>query len=126
MNRLIILASITMMLYGKTQCCKSTYDASNRIGIEQKQYNDTINCSTNNYDTTRINQFRDIAESVTNSLSNITNETEFKFDRNVSFNDRSVYSNLINFNLTLFTGITTCTKLHKHHCKIYSHMSKIH
>ena len=113
-----------MMLYGKSQCCISTYDASNNTAIKS-QYNNTINCPTNNCDT-QIEQFRKVSESVTNSSSKIIDK--IIFDRNVSFNDRnrSVYNNLINFNLTLFTGIKTCTKLHKHHCKFYSHMSKIH
>ena len=86
MNRLIILASITMMLYGKTQCCISTYNASNTTGINE-QYNNRIDCSTNNCTALRT-QFKNVAASVTNLLSNIL--TEFIFDRNVSFNDRSV------------------------------------
>ena len=55
MNRLIILASITMMLYGKTQCCISTYDVNDFTGIKE-QYN----CSTNI-------QFTDAAKSVTSA-----------------------------------------------------------
>ena len=108
MNRLITLASIIMMLYGKSQCCSSTYNA-NYTAI-RSQYNNSISCSANNYNATRITQFKDVADSLTNLSSYIINKTdsEFLFDRDaVSFNHRSVYNN-INFNLT---GIKMwCTK----------------
>lgn len=80
-----------MMLYGKTQCCISTYNVANVKAIKQ-QYNKCIDCSTNNCNTAHVTQFIDAAESVINTLKTIINTKEFIFDRNVSLNDRSVYN----------------------------------
>ena len=90
MNRLIILAAITMMSYGKTQYCIGTYNVADRTAIK-KQYNNPINCSTDNCNKAHVMQFTKTATTVINTLPNILNNAEFTVDHMVSFNDRSVY-----------------------------------
>ena len=80
---IILVGVITMALYGKVQCCNSTYDFNNTIGIQQ-QYNSNINCS--NACMNAVHRSR----SLTNELSKMRNNTVFIFKHTVSFNDRSV------------------------------------
>ena len=90
MNRvtiLILVGVITMELYGKVQCCNSTYDIGNITGIRQ-QYNSHIDCS--NACMNAVNQSRSEAALITNKLSTMINSRVFIFNHTVSFNDRNV------------------------------------
>ena len=108
MNSLIVLAAITVALYGKAQCqcscnntdasedqsyyCCNTYDLCNETDIRQ-QY---INCASN-YDVhcpaaDAVEQFTYTANLTTNELgyilnSNIFNNRTFLVNSNVSFAD---------------------------------------
>ena len=106
MNSLIVLAAITVVLYGKVQCqcscnntdasevqsyyCCNTYDFCNETAIRQ-QYNDSINC-TSNVNCPAADAVEPFATATTNELgyildSNIFNNRTFLVNPNVSFVD---------------------------------------
>ena len=100
MNSLIVLAAITVALYGKAQCqcscnntdaskgppyCCNTYDVCDDIAIRQ-QYTDSINCSSN------VNFTAELVQLITNELGHILNNANFTnrtflVNPNVSFAD---------------------------------------
>ena len=84
MNNLIVLAAVTVALYGKAQCCCKnesdvskiqqyccgTYDA---CAIQDLQYNDSITCPSSSADAAV--PFIDAASLLTNKLTPILNNT---------------------------------------------------
>ena len=94
MNSLIVLAAITVALYGKAQCqcscnntdaskvqsyyCCNTYDFCNETAIRQ-QYTDSINCTSyvNCSAADAVEQFTNAANLTTNELGYILNSTIF-------------------------------------------------
>ena len=106
MNSLIVLATITVALYGKAQCqcscnntdasevqsyCCNTYDFCNKTAI-QLQYNDSINCASKVNCRAAVQQFTHTANLTTTELgyilnSNISNNGTFPVNPNVSFAD---------------------------------------
>ena len=108
MNSLIVLATITVALYGKAQCqcscnntdaskdqsyCCNTYDFCNETAIRQ-QYNVSINCTSkvNCSTADAVEQFTYAANLTTNELgyilnSNIFDSETFLVNPNVSFAD---------------------------------------
>ena len=73
MNRLIILVTITGVLYCKAQRCNITGNAA-----IANQYNNDINCYNDECSKT-VDQFADVAASTTDKLALIPNNTgEFK------------------------------------------------
>ena len=86
MNKLIVLAAITLVSCGNVHSCNSTYYTKNKTAIDQ-QYNNTIDYSNQKYVEAR-QKFIDTARLTTNELSSMINKEEFKF---VSVNDKSTY-----------------------------------
>ena len=98
MNKIIALIAITVALYGKAQCCSSTYSGTYEA-LGSKQYNNTMecnsdneNCSSNNEScTSALQQFISDAESLNNNtkdvfLAPIINNAAFIFNKTkVSF-----------------------------------------
>ena len=74
MNKLIVLAAITMVLYGKAHCnCDDTYDIQNNKAIK-RLYDDSIPGNE---------QFLDASKSIISVIQDILKDKthkEFKFD----------------------------------------------
>ena len=96
MNKLIILAAITMVSYGEVQHCSRTYNLSSLPAV-QTQYNNHINCSNNNNCSKAIVQFADAASTTTDKLVTIINT--FKLNHDVSYN--KMYMWILYFTLDL-------------------------
>ena len=88
MNGLIMFATITMALYSKAHGCSRTY-VQNIEALQQQQYNSAIKCLNTNCDEA-VCDFTNAAELTTSQLKYMINNEAFKFDPDVSVNDRSV------------------------------------
>ena len=83
-----------MVFYGKAQSCSSANDGL-LDDLIKHQYNNNIDCGNNNKCKGAVRQFADTAALTTNELLSIINVEEFKFDPDVSFNDRRIYDTVL-------------------------------
>ena len=110
MYRLIILAAISVALYGQVQSCHSTYNITENKAI-RCQYSDNVTCS---------GQCINVTDSIVDHLSyiirvsDIVNNEVFQFNRsNESFNNR--LSEIINETFTLICQRYTDVMAHKYY-----------
>ena len=108
MNSLIVLATITVAIYGKAQCqcscnntdaykvqqyCCNTYDSCDSAAVQQLQYNnDSIYCSSNESCPAEdvVKQFIEEAKLLTNELGIMLNSTIINNTRILVINNSDV------------------------------------